>query len=389
MKGWLIAWLVLAASVAAAEKISPEVFNALKAAEAQLNADRPADALNRLEAVKPTAKPGTEQALVSAYSAYAYLALGRYAEAADAAQAALKTASLPEELRPKLLFVLGQAQLQRERFAEAAEALEQADQDPQILYLAAYARYRLYQFERAALLLRRAIDASSTVQDEWYRLLLACYLEGKNYAEAEQLIRRLIARQPQNRELWQQWLALNLERGRTQEALAAMVLAWHAGQLDAEQFLHLARLHAASGLPERAARLIQQWRGQKRLPETLDTLHLEAELWLAARERKKALPVLEQVAQKSSQGSDWLAAARIAAELELWQETAQFAQKALKSDLADPAEAELWLGIAAYHRQDTETAKAALTHAQRSPRLGPYARHWLDCLKGRRRGCHG
>ncbi len=390
MKFWLLAWLLAAASVTAADTVSPQVFSALKAAEEALNANRPADSLNRLEAVKANAKPGTEQALVAAYLAYAYLALGRHAEAAEAAQAALKTASLAEELRPKLLLVLGQAQLKRERFAEAAQALEQAlveNQDPEMMYLAAYASYRLGQFDRAALLLRRAIAASRTAKEEWYRLLLTCYLEGKDYAEAERIIQQLIARQPQNRELWQQWLALSLKRGHTQPALAAMVLAWYAGQLSQEQLLDLARLYAALGIPEKAARLIAAWHRQKRLPETQDSLRLEAELWLAARERRQALAGLERLASLSGRGGDFLAAARIAAELEAWQDTARLARQALKAGLSEPGEAQLWLGIAAYHLGDSTTAETSLTQLQSSRRLGPYARHWLGCLKTKRRTC--
>ncbi len=387
MRGWLLIWLLVAVSATAVERVSPEGLTALKAAKEQLDANHPASALKLLEAIRAKAKSGAEQALIAAYSAYAYLALGRAFEAAEAAQTALEAVSLPEALRPELLIVLGQAQLQRARFQEAAVAFEQAlaagKAAPEVYYLAAYARYRLRQFERAIAWLNQAL-AGSKQPDEWYQLLLACYVESRKFQEATQTLAKLVERDPDNHDLWQQWLALALAAKNPQQALAATVLAWHAGKLAPDRFLDLARLYAAAGLPEKAARLIAAWRKQGILPETLDALRLEADLWLLARERQAALPVLEQIAHKSGQGSDWLAAMRVAAELEAWPKTVQLAQRALASKLANPAEAELWLGIAAYHLQDTQTAEAALSRVQDSRRLGSYARHWLGCLNTRR-----
>lgn len=391
MKAQLLTWLlVLSVSAWGAEKVSPEVFRALKDAEHHLNANHPAASLKTLETIKTKAKSGTEQALVEAYSSYAYLALGRHAQAASAAQAALANAGLPEELRPKLFLVLGQAQLQSERFLEAAEALEQAlakGADNEIRYLAAYARYRLRQYDHAAALIQQAIKASAAPPEEWYRLLVACYVEDKRYSEAAKTLEALLKTRSQNPELWRQWLALQLKARRPQEALAAMVLAWRAGQLAQEQLLDLARLHAAAGLPEKAARLIAEWRNEKRLPQTQDTLRLEAELWLMARERRQALPVFAQLASLSGKGSDWLTAARLAAELQSWSETAKLARNALQAGLSDPAEAELWLGIAAYHLDDPAAAEAALTRAQNSRRHMAYAQYWRGCLKKRPQRC--
>ncbi|GAB6068306.1 hypothetical protein JCM13664_16250 [Methylothermus subterraneus] len=386
MKAWLVVLgLLWSVSAWGAETISPEVFRALKDAESQLDAD-PGSTLKRLESVRAKAKTDLEQALLAAYLSYAHLALGRSAEAAREAEEALASPKLPAELRPKLHAVLGQAQLQLSRFQEAARALETAGDEPQIRYLAAYAHYRLGQYTRAAQILE-AILSLPNPPKEWGQLLLACYLEGQNFDRAADWLAKQLARRPNEADLWQQWLALKLRARRPQEALAAMVLAWHAGQLDAKQFLDLARLYAAAGIPEKGARLIEAWRDQGRLAPTVDTLRLEAELWLLARERRKALPVLEQVAKLRGQGSDFLAAARVAAELESWQETARLARQALQTGLSDPSEAELWLGIAAYHLGDPTAAETALTRLQHSRRLGPYARHWLGCVRAKRRTC--
>lgn len=384
MRPWLLTWLLaIAFGATGAEKVSPEVFRTLKTVQEQLNAGRPTESLHLIERVQ--AGSAVERALLAAYASYAYLALRRYQEAAEAAQEALGHPELPKELRPKLQSVLGQAQLQRERFQEAAQALEAAGSEPQTRYLAAYAYYRLRQYEQAAKILESLLASSPTPLKDWQQLLLACYLEGGRYDQASNMLAEQLERQPQNADLWQQWLALKLRSRQLHEALAAMVLAWHAGQLDSKRFLDLARLYAASGIPEKAARLLASWRQEKRLPEAQDALHLEAELWLAARERQQALAVLEHIASLSGKGSDWLAAARIAAEIQSWQKAAQLAQKALQAGLSEPAEAELWLGIAAYHLGDLTTAESALTRIQHSRRLGPHARHWLDCLDKPRR----
>ncbi len=382
MRAWLLSLVLLLLSAQGAEKISPEVFRALKDAEHHLNANHPEESLKRLTEVSPKAKSGLEQSLIAAYSSYAYLSLARYQDAVQSAQKALTSPELPGGLSPKLKVVLGQALLQLERFQAAAEALEAAGTEPEILYLAAYARYRLGQYERAAKLLEQPVTNPPA---DWHNLLLACYIQGQNFARASELLAKQLAHQPNNSDLWQQWLGLKLKNRRPQEALAAMVIAWHAGKLSTSQLLDLAHLYAASGIPEKAARLIETWRSENRLPQTQETLRLEAELWLMARERQKALAVLERIASLSGKGSDWLAACRTAAELELWQDTARLAQQALKG-LSDPSEAELWLGIAAYHLGDVATAKTAFTRIQHS-RLKPHAHYWLGCLQAKRRAC--
>ncbi len=369
----------------AAATVSPAFHDALAEVQRQQAQGHYGASLQRLQRLRRQARSGLERALVQTYLAYAYLGLDRLDRAAAAARQALKRPELPAGLRHPIALLLGQIELQRERPDQALRWLEQALQerpDPQTRYLLAYAHYRLGHYRQAIAQLRQALKTHPDAPEDWRRLLLACYLEAKRYGEAETLLRALLRRHPGDAALWQRLAALAIARGRDHQALAALVLAWHAGDLSRDTLLAIVRLHARVGIPEKAARLVRRWRREGRLDDDLRTLRLEAGLWLAARERERALPVLERIARRSGQGKDWLAAARTAAELEDWRAVRRAARQALRTGIAEAAEAHLWLGVAAYHLGDAATARKALTRARRSNKTTRLAAYWLGCVAG-------
>jgi len=369
----------------AAATVPPVFHDALAEVQRQQAQGHYGASLQRLQRLRRQARSGLERALVQTYLAYAYLGLERLDRAAATARQALKQPELPAGLRHPLKLLLGQIELQRDQPAQALRWLEQALRerpDSQTRYLLAYAHYRLGHYRQAIAQLRQALKAHPDAPEDWHRLLLACYLEAKRYGEAEILLRSLLRRHPGDAALWRQLAALAVARGRDHQALAALVLAWHAGDLSRDTLLAIVRLHARVGIPEKAARLVRRWRQAGRLGDDLSTLRLEADLWLAARERERALPVLERIAHRSGQGPDWLVAARTAAELEDWRVVRRAARRALRAGTAEAAEAHLWLGVAAYHLGDAATARKALVRARRSNKTARLAAYWLGCVAG-------
>ncbi|MBN2700246.1 MAG: tetratricopeptide repeat protein [Methylohalobius sp. ZOD2] len=379
-------WLVIGG---AEETLSPSLFRGLQKVEELQREGRYAQSLKRLQRLSRQAESDLAKALVQTYLAYAYGGLDRLEEAARASRAALNQASLPERLQPELWFLLGQIELQRERFRQAAEALgrgiqAQASPNPQDYYLLAYADYRLHRYGDAIDSLRRALALNDSPPEDWYRLLLASYLESNRYREAEELLKNLLARHPSDQVLWRQLVALYLDRDRHHEGLATLVAAYHTGKLKQDTLFSIVRLYTHVGIPEKAARLIRQWRSDKRLPSDLKTLRLEAQLWRMARERSASAKTFRQVAEASGRGQDWLTLVRIYMELAAWRDAAEAAQKALQSGVEAPAEARLLLGVAAYRAGRLEMAARALEVARRSEEFASQADYWLQCVRGER-----
>lgn len=383
-RGWLLLFLWL--GVAQAATVSPALYRGLQQVEKLQQQGDYAASLERLRKLQRRAGNGLERALVRTYLAYAQLGLNHLDKAADAARGALESPGLPENLRPQLMLLLGQIELQRGRFRQAAGWLEKAlaaleKPDPQVLYLAAYARYRLKNYARAVGHLRRALKLRDPAPEDWYRLLLACYLESRRYRETETTLKALLQRHPGDTALWRQLTALYLTENQTHRALAALVLAWHAGDLKRETLMEIVQLHAHLGIPEKAARLLRQWREEKRLPDDLKTLSLEAQLWLAARERDHAAEVYATLARRYGRGEDWLALARIELERERWPAALAAAEHALKAGAKPPAEAHLLAGIAALRAGRQSLALKHLHAACRRRKLAQQAHYWLRCAR--------
>ncbi len=298
MRSWILL-VVLWAGPALAGAVDPGFYHRLHQVERWQQAGDYRKAIARLRRLQTQARSGLERALVQTYRAYAWLGLDRLDDAAGAARAALAYPKLPKDLRVSLYRLLGQVEIQRGRFREAAIWLARylnatKTPEPQFRYLAAYAEYRLGRYRRAIAQLRAALQARPNPPDAWYQLLLACYLETRQYHRAETVFRDLLRRHPGKVRWWRQLAVLYLQQERYHHALAALVLAWHAGRLPRQELLAIVHLYAQVGIPEKAARLVRRWRREGKLPDDAKTRKLEAALWRAAREWDEARVVLAQ-----------------------------------------------------------------------------------------------
>ncbi len=391
MKHWLwllcLAWLL---PVHGGETVSPSIHRGLQRAEKLQQAGDYQRSLKVLQPLAAKARADIEKALVQTYLAYGWLGKGNARKAAQAARVALENPALPKRLQPQLWLLLGQAELQRGRYPSAADAFRRAlalsrEEDGRIHYLAAYALYQQKRYAEAITHLQRAIRHHSSPPEDWYRLFLACCLEGKRYDLGEKILKQWLLRHPQDSTRWRQLAALYFERDRFHEGLAALVAAWHQGALDRQTLLQIVRLYAHVGVPEKAARLLRRWRLDHHLPDELKVLALEGDLWRMARERERAVKVLRRVAERGKEGRQWLVLASLYMELERWEEAAAAAKKALRLGVDRPGGARLLSGIAALRAGHRHSAVRLLEAARRDKTVMAQAEYWLRCARGERR----
>ncbi len=297
MRSWILL-LILWCGPALAGAVDPGFYHRLRQVERWQQAGDYRKAIARLRRLQT--RNGLERALVQSYLAYAWLGLDQFDNAAEAARAALAYPKLPRDLQVSLYRLLGQIEIQRGRFREAAAWLKRylnatKTPEPGARYLAAYVDYRLGRYRPAIAHLRAALQVRPNPPDAWYQLLLACYLESGQYRRAEAVFRDLLRRHPGKVQWWRQLAALYLQQERYHHALAALVLAWHAGRLPRQELLAIVHLYAQVGIPEKAARLVRRWRREGKLPNDAKTRKLEAALWRAAREWDEARAVLARL----------------------------------------------------------------------------------------------
>ncbi len=390
MKRWLwllcLAWLL---PVHGEGVLSPSIHRGLQQAGKFQQGGHYRRSLTILRSLGGKARSEVDKALLHTYLAYGWMGVGNIRKASRAAHMALENPALPKRLQPELWLLLGQAALQRGRYASAAKAFRRAltltrEKDGQIHYLVAYALYQQKHYAEAIAHLQQAMKRRPSPPEDWYRLLLACCLEGKRYDLGEQILKQLLSRHPEDSTRWRQLAALYLQRGRYHEGLAALVAAWHEGALDHQTLLRIVHLYAHIGVPEKAARLLRRWRLEQRLPAEREVLTLEGDLWRMARERESAVEVLRQVAGKEKDGGQWLWLANLYGELERWGEVAAAAKKAIRLGVERPASARLLSGIAALRAGRRHLAVRMLEAARRDDAMMAQADYWLRCARGER-----
>ncbi|RMD86058.1 MAG: hypothetical protein D6815_00615, partial [Candidatus Dadabacteria bacterium] len=211
-----------------------------------------------------------ERALIEQTRGYIASSQGRYAEAAAAFERCLKLEALPEGAQLNTRYNLAQLYLALERYDAAIETLkrwfaETENPGPAAYYLLAVAYAQAGRREQALEPARKAVEKAKEPKEAWLELLLALYLERKNYERARPLLEQLVLRFPKKR-YWLQLSAVYAELGRERDALAAMQLAYEQKLLDGDSELrNLARMYLYHEIPYQAARVLERGLAEGRI----------------------------------------------------------------------------------------------------------------------------
>ncbi len=368
-------------------------FRALGRADRAIEEERFADALAILDEMVPrVARVPLERALVQQARAVVLLAQERYAEAVPPLEASLEAGVLPDETTARLRFNLVQVDLVLDEPRRALGRIDgwfEGSDDtppPELVALAGRAHYELGAYEAAATRLRAAVAAAPKPELWWYQLLLGCAYETKNYDEAFQILRILLAREPAETRYWIELARIALEIDREGAALSALELAEDVGPLDGKSVVLLARLHLQAGSPARAARLLRDAIEAERIPADGENLALLASAWTLAREYAPACDALQRAAALDPAERDRLLLRR--AELLIQLDRSDEAQTDLTAAAAsdDPelaARASMMLGVVLYRKSEYERSLAAFSVASRDAKVGERAREWERFVRAR------
>jgi tetratricopeptide (TPR) repeat protein len=250
-------------------------------------------------------------------------------------------------------------------------------------FLAGFSYYQLKQPRAAEKHLEQAIAKVKKIPDDWRRVLLAVYLDGRQYGKAETVLHSLIESEPDNRSWWNYLAVAYLEQSKEDKALATLVLAHQRSRLDADDLIRIVRLYSSNGIPEKAARLLRKWLKAGRLEADRKTYKLQFELWHLACERDPALRALEKAASLADNGEDYYLLGRLHFERNQWQQARHALQRALQRGVKEKAKAQYLLGVAAFNYGDPHTAQQAFEKAEKNPELGKVVAYWSDRLQDR------
>lgn len=385
----LVLSIELTVPAAQGDSLSRETYLKLQEASKLTEAGNVREAIRRLKLLeRALQEKDFELAMVRQHLAYAHVAAEEPAVARDIADKVLKSGQLPTEADHALTWLAAQIAYQLEDYRSCIHYVNQwlsAERSPcaKAHFLAGFSYYRLKQPGEAEQHLERAVALAEKIPDDWRRVLLAVYLDGKRYHKAQTLLYSLMESDPDNKSWWNYLVAVFLEQDQEDKALATLVLAHYRSRLDTEDLMRIVRLYSYNGIPEKAARLLQDWMNEGRLEATHKTYRLQFELWHLACEYKPALQALEKAASSTNSGEDYLMLGHLHLERNEWQQARNALQQALRLGVKEKTKAHYLLGVAAFNCDDPAMARLAFEEAKKNPKLVKVVAYWSDKLQNR------
>lgn len=383
-------WLLLLLAhfdVTLAQSITRATYGVINDVQELMDEERFDEAIEKLELlVEKTRDNPYDNAIANQYLAHNSVMLDDTARARRALQTAVALPGLPPEMLAELKVFYGSVLMNEEEFGLAAQMFEEwlaVDLYPtaQQLFSIGYAHYMNGNAERAEVLLARAIDkGADSAQESWYQVYYRALFDLKKYSQGEEVLYELITRNPARELGWRMLASHYLQLEQSSDALAAIMLSYLNDQVtSATDLKRIVSLYGFVDVPEKAARLLDQWLAEGKIETDADTRKQLGNLWLLARETEKAKVALRAAADASPDGKTFELLGGIYFEDEDWRDAHRAYQDALRlGGLEEPLRVSLLAGISAYSAGMSDEARSALRRAAESPK---YRRQAEDLLK--------
>lgn len=365
----------LFAGTALAQTVSRSTYVKLLGVQELWEAEDYTAALAELrELTRKTGRNPYDHAVVHQYLAQTAIFAGEADAARKALEVALAIADLPLELVVELKLFYGQLVLGDGEYELARQNLEawyrdvEGKKPPAAVFSLAYANYETAKLARAQLLIEEAMGAVKRAPNSWHRLYYQVLFELEKFAEAEAVLFELLNRAPDDDSFWRMLVNHHLQRNDGGQALAAMAIAYQQGLVtDARDLARLVSLYSYVAVPEKAARLLQEFLSNNRMEETPETLRQLGDLWLLAREREEALHFLQRAAEIAPDGKTYELLGGLYFEDEEWAKAYQQFERAIElGTIDDEPRIQFLAGVSAMRAGLAREAREALGRARES-----------------------
>lgn len=364
--------------------LTEKTYKALSSAQELMAADKNLEAEQKLKSLlQKVADASYEQAVVQQTIGYLYSSKEEYKKASQFFKQALDSNALPEKVSHDLQYNLGQLLLADDQYPQGVKVLEQwlksESTPPTSAYvLMASAYYRLQEYKKTVGHIRTAIKKDKSAKESWYQILLSAHLELKQYNSAIKVLEILIAKYPYNKTYWSQLSALYLQKNKDFSALAVKILAQKLDLGDGKTLINLADMYRYLRIPFKSAKLLESGVKDGIIQANYDNLNKLADGWLAAKENKKAVDVLEKLTVLDKSGESGLKLGRVLFSMEKWQQSEKSLSQAEQKILGTKAGAvQLLLGMTAFHQDKLSQAKKYFSRAAKYKNERNQAGQWL------------
>ncbi len=221
-----------------------------------------------------------------------------------------------------------------------------------------------------------AIDGPNAKR-EVYDFLIFLYDATGNLSKKAELLEILLAKNPNERMLWDAISGDYFRADDERKAFEVQKAMYLGGILQTEdELMRVVNFYNRFNAPYQAARMLEKEMNAGRISRDYKRMELLANLYQVAREFKRAIPVIEEAAEMSSNGAMYERLGRSYSEIQDWAKAEDALTKALnKGGLKDKGLAWVLIGQSRYERGDRAGAREAFRSANNRGGRG-----WIDFM---------
>ena len=209
-----------------------------------------------------------------------------------------------------------------------------------------------------------ATDGPNASRDV-YNFLIYLYDETGQLGKKARLLEQLLVKNPNERRLWDAIAGDYFRADEERKAFEVQKAMYLGGILQTEdELVRIVNFYNQFDAPYPAARILEKEINAGRISKNYKNLELLSQLYQVAREYERAIPVVEEAAQMSSNGEMYVRLGRSYLELQDWAKAEDALLKAInKGGLRDTGLAWVQIGQARYERKDRAGAREAFRTA--------------------------
>lgn len=311
-------------------------------------------------------------------------------------QAAIDSGGLNEQELSSSSYAIAQSWISEEKWSEGAAALEEWIRNATTevgsgpYYLLAVAYYQQDRFDEALPHIRKAVELTNPPQESWLQLLLGILIQKEEYQDAIVVLKQMISLNPDKKDYWMNLSNIYATLEDYENATAILQFADYNGMVteDAE-IRRLGDMMALQNMPYQAAELLEAAGAENKVEKDMKYYESLANNWIASREYRRALPVLDNAARLADNGNTYVRIGEVNIQLSEWADAATALESALdKGGLRDEAQVQLLMGMALYNQEKCSAAKPYFERARSSTNSRATANSFIALIDSRADSCN-
>ena len=197
------------------------------------------------------------------------------------------------------------------------------------------------------------------------------------------MLLRLLRTNPNDRKVWDAIAGEYYQGNEERKAFEVQKAMYLAGLLTTEdELMRIVNFYNRFNAPYEAAKVLEREINRGRITKSFDRLELLANLYQVAREYDKAIPIIREAAQLTSNGEMYERLGRSYFELGDYSESiAAYQQGIAKGGLKEPGYARVMIGQAHYEMEDRAAARESFREAAKFADGRRAANGWINFLK--------